>query len=182
MRSKKNNHGRNHGCKGSIHRYHRLVIKEIVIVTRSFHDRIYMVSMGMNTSSRSTPTSPMHNLSFTSHVRWSCSVEIFIWWSTRRVWLMKNFEFTHIMEGIGSTHRGIMEAYTTSFNSKYHQLESRAWLAKSRNRIYQRHYVSGKELPKWLNKNPTRFWWSIKDLMWVSAHNQRKNQCKEMRL
>ena len=27
-------------------------------------------------SSRSTPTSPMHNLSFTSHVRWSCSVEI----------------------------------------------------------------------------------------------------------
>ena len=27
-------------------------------------------------SSRSTPTSPMHNLSFTSRVRWSCSVEI----------------------------------------------------------------------------------------------------------
>ena len=26
-----------------------LVIKEIVIVTRSFHDRIYIVSMGMNT-------------------------------------------------------------------------------------------------------------------------------------
>jgi len=25
MKSKKNNHGWNHGCKGSIHRYHRLV-------------------------------------------------------------------------------------------------------------------------------------------------------------
>ena len=49
MESRKNNHGRNHGCKGSIHRYHMLVIKEIVIVTRSFHDRIYIASMGMNT-------------------------------------------------------------------------------------------------------------------------------------
>ena len=49
MGSKKNNHGRNHGCKGSIHGYHMLVIKEIVIITRSFHDRIYIVSMGMNT-------------------------------------------------------------------------------------------------------------------------------------
>ena len=49
MESKKNNHGRNHGCKGSIHRYHMLAIKEIVIITRSFHDRIYIVSMGMNT-------------------------------------------------------------------------------------------------------------------------------------
>ena len=48
MESKKNNHGRNHGCKGSIHKYHMLVIKEIVIVTRSFHDRIYIASMGMN--------------------------------------------------------------------------------------------------------------------------------------
>ena len=43
---------------------------------RGFNDKIYIVSMGMNTSSRSTPTSPMHNISFTSHVRWSCSVEI----------------------------------------------------------------------------------------------------------
>ena len=48
IESRENNHGRNHGCKGSIHRYHMLVIKEIVIVTRSFHDRIYIVSMGMN--------------------------------------------------------------------------------------------------------------------------------------
>ena len=26
-----------------------IVIKEIVIITRSFHDRIYIASMGMNT-------------------------------------------------------------------------------------------------------------------------------------
>ena len=57
---------------------------------------------------------------------------------------MKTFGFTRIKEGIGSTHRGILETYTTSFNSKYHQLESRAWLAKSENRIYQWYYVSGK--------------------------------------
>ena len=45
---------------------------------------------------------------------------------------MKTFEFTHIMEGIGSNHRGIMETYTTSFNSKYHKLEIRAWLVNQR--------------------------------------------------
>ena len=43
---------------------------------RSFYDKVYIVSMGMNTSSRSTPTSPMHDLSFTSHFRGGCSVEI----------------------------------------------------------------------------------------------------------
>ena len=47
----------------------------------------------------------------------------------------KLFGFAQIKEGIGSTHRGILETYTTSFNSKSHQLESRAWLAKSENRI-----------------------------------------------
>ena len=55
---------------------------------------------------------------------------------------------TVFREGIGSTHRGILETYTTSFNSKYYQLESRAWLAKSENMIYHWYYVSGKELPK----------------------------------
>ena len=43
-----------------------IISRRIVIITRSFHDRIYIVSMGMNTSSRSTPTSSMHNLSFTA--------------------------------------------------------------------------------------------------------------------
>ena len=78
MESRKNNHGRNHGCKGSIHRYQRLVIKEIVIVTRSFHDRIYIASMGRNTSSRSTPTSPVHKLSFTDLVKNDFSVKTYL--------------------------------------------------------------------------------------------------------
>ena len=84
-------------------------------------------------SSRSTPTSSMHNLSFTSHVWWSWSVENFIWQNTRRVWLMKTFEFTHIMEGIGSTHRGILETYTTTSGVIYtsskaeHGLPSRGY-------------------------------------------------------
>ena len=72
--------------------------------------------MGMNTSSRSTPTSPMHRFSFTSHVRWSCSVENFIWRSTRRVWFVKTFGFTWFSEGICSTHRG-------SWNHKPESLE-----------------------------------------------------------
>ena len=32
---------------------------------------------------------------------------------------MKTFEFTHIMEGIGSTHRGILETYTTTLEVIY---------------------------------------------------------------
>ena len=82
-------------------------------------------------SSRSTPTSSMYNLPFTSRFDKGISVESFTWWNTRWVWLVKTSEFTHIKEGIGSTRQGIVETYTTSFNSKYHQLESRAWLAKS---------------------------------------------------
>jgi hypothetical protein len=39
---------------------------------------------------------------------------------------------TVFREGIGSTHQGILGTYTTNFNSKYHQLESRAWLAKQK--------------------------------------------------
>ena len=76
MRSKKNNHGRNHGCKRPDPRYKMNLYQRNNLFKRSFNDKIYIVSMGMNTSSRSTPTSPMHNLSFTSHVRWSCSFEI----------------------------------------------------------------------------------------------------------
>ena len=83
-------------------------------------------------SSRSTPTSSMYNLPFTSRFDKGISVESFTWWNTRWVWLVKTSEFTHIKEGIGSTRQGIVETYTTSFNSKYHQLENRAWLRKQR--------------------------------------------------
>ena len=55
---------------------------------------------------------------------------------------------TVFREGIGSTHQGILGTYTTSFKSKYHQLESRAWLAKGEDTIYQMHYVSEKELTR----------------------------------
>ena len=120
-------------------------------------------------SSRSTPTSPMHNLSFTSCIRWSCMVENYLVKYQKGMACENLWVHTVFREGIGSIHRGILETYTTSFKSKYHQLESRAWLAKSENKIYQWHYVSGKELPKWLNmkgdvgQNPT------KDL---SVHNE----------
>ena len=64
--------------------------------------------------SRSTPTSSMYNLPFTSRFDKCIRVESFTWCNTRWVWLVKTFEFTHIKEGIGSTHRGILESYTKS--------------------------------------------------------------------
>ena len=69
-------YGRNHDCKDQFTGTKWYYIKGIVIITRSFHDRIYIVSMGMNTSSRSTPTSSVYNLSFTSLFRRSCRVEL----------------------------------------------------------------------------------------------------------
>ena len=54
------------------------------------------------------------------------------WWITKGVWPMKTFGVTQIKKGICSTHRGILETYTTSFNRKYHQLENRAWFRKQR--------------------------------------------------
>ena len=65
--------------------------------------------------SRSTPTSPKHNLTFTSRFDNGISVESYTWWNTRWVWPVKTSEFTHSKEGIGSTHQGILETYTTSF-------------------------------------------------------------------
>ena len=64
---------------------------------------------------------------------------------------MKTFESTHIKEGIGSTLQGIVETYTTSFNSKLYKHESRAWLTKAEDTIYQRHYVSEERLTSLLN-------------------------------
>ena len=135
--------------------------------------------------SRSTPTSSMYNLPFTSRFDKGISVESFYWWNTRWVWLVKSAEFTPIKEGIGSTHRGILETYTTSFESNYHQLESRAWLAKSENEIYQWNYVSGKELLEvFVYEGHCRMIFqqrirrSLVKLMCVSAHNQRKKQCE----
>ena len=70
----------------------------------------------------------------------------FIWRNNRRVWLAKTFGFIRFGEGIGSTHRGFLGTYSTNFRSKQHKLESREWLTKGEDTIYQRHYVSGKEL------------------------------------
>ena len=72
----------------------------------------------------------MHNLSFTALDKNDFSVKTYLV-NYQRSMTRENFGFTHIKEGIGSTRQGIVETYTTSFNSKYHQLESRAWLAKS---------------------------------------------------
>ena len=143
MRSKKNNHGRNHGCKGSIYRYQMSLYKEIIIFTSSFHDKFYIGSMGMNTKVQGRL--PLLQC-ITFH-----SLLVFEEFVVRKIYLVKHqksmthisFEFTRIREGIGSTRRGILGTYTTNFRIKIYQLESRAWLTKADDRIYQRHYVSG---------------------------------------
>ena len=143
MRSKKNNHGRNHDCKRPDPRYKMNLYQRNNLFKRSFNNKIYIVSMGMNTSSRSTPTSPMHNLSFTSHVRWSCSVEILSGEAPEEYDSHLFRVHTNFRKGIGSTRRGILGTYTTNFRIKIYQLESRAWLTKADDRIYERHYMSG---------------------------------------
>ena len=139
-------------------------------------------------SSRSTPTSSMYNLPFTIRFDKGISVESFTWWNTRWVWLVKTSEFTHIKEGIGSTRQVIVETYTTSFNSKYHQLESRAWLAKQRIQLNKGIMYQGK------NSQSDQVWRSLsdnnptKDLMVhkgsdTSIGTQLEGEeCKEIRL
>ena len=68
-------------------------------------------------SSRSTPTSLMHNLSFTSRLKQSC-VEILSDITTVEYDSWKLSGSHGFREGIGSTHRGILETYTTNFRSK----------------------------------------------------------------
>ena len=64
---------------------------------------------------------------------------------------MKTFGFTKIKKSIGSTRQGIVESYTTSFISKYHQLENKAWWRKTEDTIHQKHYVSEERLTRLLN-------------------------------
>ena len=49
MESKENNYGRNHGCKGPNIDTRWTYHKGIIIITRSFHDKFHIGSMGMNT-------------------------------------------------------------------------------------------------------------------------------------
>ena len=138
-------YGRNHDCKGSIHRYQTISYQGNSYYYKKLLwwdlHRVHGHEHKVQGRLPLLQCIPFHSLLAFDEV---AVLKFFIWQNTRRVWLMKTFEFTHTMKGIGSTHRGIVETYTTSFNSKYHQLESRAWLAKSEYRIYQWYYVSGK--------------------------------------
>src|SRR3989337_4609036 len=101
MESKKNNHGQDHGCKGHNTDTRWYYIKGITIITRSFHDRIYIVSMGMNTKVQGRL--PLLQC-ITFH-----SLLIFEEIVVRKIYLAKNqksmtritFKFTRIRESIG---------------------------------------------------------------------------------
>ena len=110
---------------------------------RSFHDKFHIGSTGMSTWAQGRL--PLLQC-ITFH-----SLLVFEEIVVRKIYLVKHqksmthisFEFTWISEGIGSTRRGILGTYTTNFRIKIYQLESRAWLTKADDRIYQRQYVSG---------------------------------------
>ena len=111
-------YGRNHDFKGSVHRYQGYYIKEVAVITRSFQDRIYIASMGMNTKFKVDS----HFLNAWPFIHFSRSMKLqcwnFIWRSTRRVWVVKTFGFTWSRESICSTLSGFLETYATSFKSK----------------------------------------------------------------
>src|SRR3954464_1458872 len=96
----------------------RIYTKGIIIVTRSFHDKIYIVSMGMNTKVQGR-LQLLQCITFHSPLVFE---EVVV----RKIYLVKHqksmthisFEFTRIREGIGSTHRGILGTYTTNFRIK----------------------------------------------------------------
>ena len=64
---------------------------------------------------------------------------------------MKTSEFTHIKEGIGSTHQGILESYTRIFRSNSTQARRQSMVEKAEDTIYQRHHVSEEKLTSLFN-------------------------------
>ena len=60
---------------------------------------------------------------------------------------MKTFEFTHLKEGIGSTHQGILGTYTTNFGVNITSSKEEH-CSKSDDTIYQRHQVSEEKAHK----------------------------------
>ena len=52
------------------------------------------------------------------------------------------------MEAIGSTHRGILGAYTTNSTSKITQARRQSMVEKAEDTVYQRHNVSEERLQK----------------------------------
>ena len=63
-------------AKGQIPDIRWTYTKGIVNIREALMIRSTLCPWAWTQSSRLTPTSPMHNLSFTSHFRWSCSIEI----------------------------------------------------------------------------------------------------------
>ena len=79
-------------------------------------------------SSRSTPTSLMHNISFTSRLQKSCSVEILSGEAPEEYDSWKLSGSHGFREGIGSTHRGILGTYIINFkNNNTSSAVEHAW-------------------------------------------------------
>ena len=78
MESKENNYGQNHDAKDQILDIRWSYTKGIVNFKRSFHDKIYIVYMGMNTKFKVDSTSSMHNLSFTTLDKNDFSVKTYL--------------------------------------------------------------------------------------------------------
>jgi len=63
---------------------------------------------------------------------------------------VKIFEFTHIKEGIGSTHQGILGTYATNFGVNITSSKEEH-CSKTDDTIYQRHYIPVERLTRLLN-------------------------------
>ena len=84
-------------------------------------------------SSRPTPTSLMHIISFTSRFDITVVLEFYLE-NTRRVWLVKTFGFSQIRGRHRFNPSGILVTYTTSFKSKYTSSKAKhGWPSKGYN-------------------------------------------------
>ena len=119
MGSKKNNHGQNHGCKGPNIDTRWTYNKGIIIITRSFHDKFYIGSMGMNTKVQGR-LPLLQCITFHSLLTFEEVVVLkFYLAKYQKNMTRENSRIPQIKEGIGSTHQGILVTYTISFKSKY---------------------------------------------------------------
>jgi hypothetical protein len=122
----------------------RWIYAKGVIVTRSFHDRIYIVSMGMNRNVQGRL--PLLQC-ITFH-----SLLVFEEMVVLKIYLVKHqksmtritFEFTRIRESIGSTHRDIFtKLYNTIIGVTNTRSKAKGWRYGVDDAIRQRHFVAG---------------------------------------
>ena len=139
-------------------------------------------------SSRSTPTSSMHNLSFTSRVWWSCSVEKFYLAKYQKSMTHVNFRVHTYYERHRFNPSRHLRSIYHKVRSKYYKLERRALFKIRWYNLPKASGIRGKSSQAYLiwrtlsDKIRQKGLVVHKDLMWALVLNQRKKECQEIRL